>query len=313
MKTLTVSDFALSFGVDKNTFSNSCRQLILDTNFCYRYIKGKELESLLMRIITRIDEDQQVIGALDRKEVWEKGWQENLDEFNKSNFDEKMLVPKFIRSNNPIRYNQRYIFPEHPEFELNYVRVFRKWYLEHYFAKVENIYEFGCGTGFNLLAAAELFPKKKFFGSDFVQSSINLLNTIGKSKKISLSGALFDMINPNYDYHIQDNSGIFTFGSLEQLASKTDNMLNYLITQKPEICVHTEPALELYDPTNLSDYLAIKFQGKRGYTTGLIPKLKKLESEGKIELLKVKRLYVGSLYMEGYNLIVWKPLKKNGT
>jgi len=308
MKKLTVEDFARSFRTTEKTFSFSVRQFISETNFCYRDIKGEELESLILRILTRIDEDVQVIGAEERQEVWDKGWQENLDEFLDSDFDEEKLVPRFIRHNNPIRYNQGYIFPEQPEFELNYVKVFRQWYLEHYFANVENIYEYGCGTGFNLVAASKLFPEKKLFGSDFVQSSVDLVNAIGNAKNIPLQGGLFDMIQPNHDYQISKNSGIFTFGSLEQLASKTDNFLDYLINQKPEICVHSEPAIELYQPTNLSDYLAIKFQSKRGYTEGLIPKLKKLEDEGRIELIKVKRLFFGSLFMEGYNLIVWKPL-----
>lgn len=308
MKILTVTNFAKSFGTSKNTFSKSCCQLIDETNFRYREINGEELESLILRILIRIDDDRQKIGAEERQEIWDNGWQENLDEFRNSGFDEKKLIPKFIRHNNPIRYNQGYIFPEHPEFELNYVKVFRQWYLEQYFSDVENIYEFGCGTGFNLVAAAELFPDKKLYGSDFVQSSVDLINTIAKEKQINISGNLFDMINPNEDYHIKKNSGIFTFGSLEQLASKTDNMINYLICEKPDICIHTEPTIELYDSNNLSDYLAIKFQGKRGYTDGLLPKLQRMHDEGKVELMKVKRLNFGSLFMEGYNLIVWRPL-----
>ena len=308
MKSLTVSNFAKSFGVAEKTFSKSCRQIISDTNFQYHDINGVKLENLLLRILKRIDEDVQVIGAEERQDVWEKGWQENLDDFIDSDFDEEKLVPRFIRPNNPIRYNQNYILPEQQEFELNFVKVFRQWFLENYFANVENIYEYGCGTGFNLVAAGKLFPEKKLYGSDFVQSSVDLVNAIGKAKNIPLQGDLFDMIKPNYDYQISKNSGIFTFGSLEQLASKTDNFLDYMIKQKPDICVHSEPAIELYEPTNLSDYLAIKFQSKRGYTEGLIPKLKKLEGEGKIELIKVKRLYFGSLFMEGYNIIVWRPL-----
>ena len=59
----------------------------------------------------------------------------------------------------------------------------------------------------------------------------------------------------------------------------------------------------------LNDYLAIKFQGNRGYSAGLLPLLQRLEKQGKIELLKVKRLFFGSLYMEGYNTFVWKKVK----
>lgn len=70
-----------------------------------------------------------------------------------------------------------------------------------------------------------------------------------------------------------------------------------------------EPAIELYDKdNNLSDFLASKFQGNRDYTSGLIGKLEALEKEGKIKTLKIKRLYFGSFFMEGYNLMAWKSL-----
>ena len=60
--------------------------------------------------------------------------------------------------------------------------------------------------------------------------------------------------------------------------------------------------------SKLNDYLAIKFQGNRGYSAGLLPLLERLEKLGKIELIKVRRLFFGSLYMEGYNTFVWKKV-----
>ena len=181
--------------------------------------------------------------------------------------------------------------------------------MEKYFSNVENIYEFGCGTGFNLLRASEVFPEKNLYGSDFVQSSVDLVNEISKSKDLNLEGYLFDMLNPDYNYKILPNSGIFTFGALEQLASDLDPMLQYILKSKPSICLHTEPAVELYDTENcLEDYLAAKFQNQRGYSSGLINKLNKLSEDKKIELIQIKRLNFGSLFMEGYNLIVWRPI-----
>ena len=46
------------------------------------------------------------------------------------------------------------------EFELNFVKVYHRWFLENYFHPFDNIYEFGCGTGFNLVVASEIFPNK---------------------------------------------------------------------------------------------------------------------------------------------------------
>ena len=69
-----------------------------------------------------------------------------------------------------------------------------------------------------------------------------------------------------------------------------------------------EPTVELYDETNLVDHLAAKFHKKRGYTQGYLPRLKALEAEKKVEILKVKRTYFGSLFMEGFSFIIWRPV-----
>ena len=77
---------------------------------------------------------------------------------------------------------------------------------------------------------------------------------------------LFNMLQPQNDYNIPNNSGVFTFGALEQLASDLMPMIEFIIQKKPKICFHSEPMIELYeDKENLEDYLAYKFQNKRNY------------------------------------------------
>ena len=88
-----------------------------------------------------------------------------------------------------------------------------------------------------------------------------------------------------------------------------DKFIKYILEQPISLCIHVEPIIELYNENNLFDYLAIKFQGKRGYTKGLLPYLQKLESNKIIDILKIKRLYFGNLMMEGYNYIIWRPNK----
>jgi hypothetical protein len=59
------------------------------------------------------------------------------------------------------------------------------------------------------------------------------------------------------------------------------------------------------DPANEVDALAIAFMQKRGYTSGLLPWLL---NDPRVEVLHVERTGFGSLMIEGYNLIAWKPL-----
>ena len=158
MNNLGVTEFALHFGAEPQSFSEDCIALISSMDFRYTNIEGQELESLRLSILKRIDEDKQIIGAKDRTESWSKGWQENLDQFLANEDSLESLVPKFIRPNQAIRLNGEYILPIDSEFELNFVKVYRQWFLEEYFSDVDNIFEFGCGTGYILVAASEIFP-----------------------------------------------------------------------------------------------------------------------------------------------------------
>lgn len=304
---LKLDDFANSFGTDVDDIEKNCSKLINSIDFSYSIIGGDERCELILNILKRIDEDIQIVGDSKRNIVWNNGWKENLNEFIDSNYDLNKLIPKFIRSGRPVRYNKEYIRTANPNFELDYYRVFRQWLFKKYLYQYNNIYEFGCGTGFNLVALSQLYPEKRLYGLDFVHSSIDLVDKITEHYGYNMEGYLFDMISPNTKFVLKENSAIFTIGSIEQLAGKFENFIDYILRQPVSLCVHVEPTIELYDKNNLVDYLAIKFQGKRGYTKGLLPYLQKLESNKIIDILKVKRLYFGNVMMEGYNYIIWRP------
>lgn len=306
---ITLEDFARSFGTTADDIGEKCSDIINRTDFTYSIIEGAERDTLILNILKQIESDQQVIGAPERQQVWNKGWEENLNEFISSNYDLNKLVPKFIRYGQPLRFNRQYIQPSTPAFELNYFVVFRQWLFKTFFTSVSHIYEFGCGTGFNLVSIAQLYPDKRLYGLDFVPSSVDLINKIANHYKYNLSGHLFDMISPDLSFTLEKGSAVLTIGAIEQLASKFEAFLEYLIDQPVSLCVHVEPTIELYDENNLVDYLAIKFQGKRGYTRNFLPYLKSLEENKKVEILKVKRLFFGSFFMEGYNCIVWRVIK----
>ena len=306
---VTSEDFARSFGTTADDVYEKCSDIIDKKDFAYSIIEGAERDALLLNILKQIERDQQVIGAPERQQVWNKGWKENLNEFISSNYNLEKLIPKFIRYGQPVRFNGQYIQPYSPTFELDYFTVFRQWLFKTYFYSISHIYEFGCGTGFNLVALAQLYPDKRLFGLDFVSSSVDLLNKIAEQYRYNMSGHLFDMISPDSSFALEEDSAVLTIGAVEQLASKFEAFLEYLMEQPVSLCVHVEPTIELYDENNLVDYIAIKFQGKRGYTRNFLPYLKRLEEDRKVEILKIKRLFFGSLFMEGYNCIVWRDIR----
>lgn len=310
MKKLSIKDFAESFGVELDQIPSECKD-ILEFNgalFDYYFLEGAEKDTAILEAIKRIDNDTQIIGAPERTQIWEKGWNENLENFKKSNFDTDSLIPKFYREDVPLRWKQQFIKSPNARFEWDFYRVFRTWMFKTYLNEYENIYEFGCGSGHNLVALAEMYPGKKIYGMDFVPSTIELVDLIREKAHYNVHGKLFNMLEPDHDFKLEKSSAVITIGVIEQLASKFEKFIDFIMENKPEICIHMEPTIEVYDTDNLVDYLSYKFHKKRGYTMGLLPYIQKLHDEKQVELLKVKRMYFGNLNMEGYTLIIWKPL-----
>ena len=116
----------------------------------------------------------------------------------------------------------------------------------------------------------------------------------------------FDFFNPNNNVNIQDNSVVFTFAALEQIGDKHEKFVNFLIDKKPSICIHLEPITEVLDSNDKLQNLSIKYIQKRNYLSNFYSSLINLEKEQKIEIIDADRTTIGSYFIEGYSLIVWK-------
>ena len=274
----------------------------------YKDLSNLELKKILNKIIYKIHNDKQVIAAKSRKKIWHDGWNESLNLFKKQR-DINSLIPKYItkRENRYFRLKNKFIKTNNKNFEYDLLSLYRNWYYKKFFKKVDNIYEFGAGTGINLFEMFKIYPKKNYYGSDFVKSSVNLMKLMKKENNIKLKSFLFDISKPDRKIKIKKNSAVYTSGALEQLSGKIFNFLNYLIEQKPKIVLHSEPVLDFYKEDNLPDILGKLFHLKRGYTSNLFSLLKIFEKQEKIKIIKTVKSPFGSLMMEGYSLIVWKP------
>ena len=264
-------------------------------------IEGEERAALIAEINRRIDADTQIVGAAERTEVWERGWSEAAQKF-RNNPVEESLIPAFVRSGQPVRWKQEFWHPDENQNELTHIRYMQKW-IAAWLEDCGHIAEFGCGTGFNLVALAKMFPDKYFTGYDFAQSAVDLVHQVAWALNLKIDAKGFDMKYPVE--WMPDNSGVFTFGAIEQLAGDFKVFMEYLLINKPKIVVHVEPTIELYDPANEVDALAIRFHRKRGYTVGLLPWL---QNDPRVKMIHVERTGFGSLMMESYNLLVWRHI-----
>ena len=251
--------------------------------------------------------DFTLVGPLE-KWKWEKGWKENLHDFISTNYDLKALIPKYIKSFRPIRLDGKHVIPLDADFELNYPTAFLSWVFSKYLKEVDSIYEFGCGTGFNLILLAQMFPKKKLCGLDWIPASKKIIDLMAKKYNYSLKSRAFNMLKPDHSFRITKNSAIINVDSIEQLGTNFKPFADFVIKSSPAIVIDVNHFNELYDPNTLLDYLALKFEHKRGYANGYLTYLRQLESQNKIKIIKVHRSHVGTLYHDGFSYIVWKPL-----
>ena len=264
-----------------------------------RKIEGKERDDLILRILKRIESDTQIVGAPDRAEVWERGWAEVMAKF-RGNPIKESLIPAFIHQTQPVRWRQEFCTPTVDMNELDHVRYIQTL-LADFLKDCDPIAEFGCGTGYNLVALAECFPIKYFCGYDFAQSAVDLVHQAAWAMQLNINSEQYDMKHPRGV--LAEGTGVFTFGAIEQLAGEFKPFMEWLISQKPRIVIHVEPMIELLDENNLVDYLAIMFMKKRGYTSGLLPWL---QNDPRIEVFHVERTGFGSLMIEGYNIVCWR-------
>lgn len=308
---VTLKDFADLFEASAEEFSAECRRLVEDTDFYYQIIEGEEYSQIVLEVLKKIDSDQLPVSGKERKDDWEKGWSENLKGFIQHHHDISQLVPKYIQpiKNTIKRFNRNYIKPSDPNFELNFYTVYRHFIFKKYLSNFDSIYEFGCGTGYNLYIMSQLYPDKKLYGLDWAMASCDLVNKIGEAYNTNISGHLFDMFSPDDDFEINDNSAFITLNSMEQLGRDYEDFLKFIFKKSPSFVINSEPLVELYDPNDLLDYLAIKYHRKRGYLNNYLTRLRQLEAEGKLKVLETLRIYFGSLFHEGYSLVIWKPLQ----
>jgi hypothetical protein len=302
IKHVTAEDFEDSFGED---LSQAVREKIDSYEFAYRDLTSKEEDRLLIHIMEHISQPLVKAGS-HREEQWQTGWDENRKDFLRTENTES-LIPRYFGKFPYVRWKQKFIKPVNPNFEYQMAAVLQYWLFDKYFKKTNNIYEFGCGTGHNLLRTKSVNPDASICGLDWVPASQHIISLINSKFDQNFDSHRFNFFDIDYDFSLKENACAYTFAALEQVGESCNDFVEYLIRQNCDICVHIEPIAELLDPENsFIDYLSVKYFKKRGYLYGLYNTLKKYEKDGRIEIIQAQRSYIGSQYIDGYSVVAWR-------
>lgn len=305
IKTFGSDDFSKIIG---EPLVPKLRDRITNLDMQYVHLSQKERDVCIKTCIEfLLDQNIEKSGA-HRLNSWENGWGENLEAFKKTG--ESGLLPEYFKKDNIVRLNQEWIKPLKPGFDYHFLSIILDWLFEKYIVKAKSIYEFGCGTGHHLLRVREFNKDAKLYGLDWAKASQEIIKEMeAKGLLENAIGKNFDFFAPDKSFHLDENSVIYTVGALEQVGKDHGNFLDYLLENKPKICFHVEPIMELLDPNNLLDFISIEYFKKRNYLKNFLTKLRGLEKEGRVKIHDARRTFLGAnLYVDHYSVLVWSPL-----
>lgn len=276
----------------------------------YRELQPEEYEEAIKRTLDYLAGDVEPSGS-GYLSKWEAGWGENLAELRSVADPSEItdaLTPKFVRKNLPAKVQGRWVMPKTENFEMSWVSALRESLARTYFSDISALYEFGAGTGHNLLHFAELLPGVELRGFDWSTNSVELQNELARKAGIPLKGRFIDLFSPSEFRleHSPESSALITMGTVEQLGKNFKPCLDVILASRFKYVVHMETAYELYDPRNLVDYLSIKYLEKRDWAQGYFSELQRLERDGSVEIVEQARTF-GSFFHEGYTVTIWRP------
>jgi hypothetical protein len=297
-----------SFNQLEPNFSKFFLDKLTKEKLSYRMLSKQGQDTEIIKIIELLKNKELVRAGRDREGQWKDGWAENLEEFKQTKNIES-LVPKYFGKIPIVRLNQKFIQPITDNFEYKMLCLLQYWLFDKYLRDVDHIYEFGCGTGHNLLRAAEINPTAILGGFDWAESSQEILSLLYKQYANVRHWGRLDFFEPDYNIQIEKNSAVYTVAALEQVGDKHHEFIQFLLDKKPSICLHIEPIAELLEPdSNVLDYLSVQYFKKRNYLNGFLDSLHRLREEGKIEILREQRSGIGSYFIDGYSVVVWRPV-----
>jgi hypothetical protein len=304
VKRLTPDDFVAAFGEQPSDY---VAQRINAYDFRYRTLGPAERDYRLRQIIEMLYHRELPRSGEARLSQWETGWGVHIDQIDR-NFDPASIIPGYFGKHEVVRWRQDLIAPLDRRFEHRSFSVIQDWLFDKYLRDAKTIYEFGCGTGHNLFRARAVNPHADLWGLDWAVASQKILaklKQVGVDDK--LHGHRFDFFAPDEDFKLAPGSVAYTVTSLEQTGERFQPFIEYLLKNRPSLCIHIEPIAELLDESNLVDFLSIAYFKRRNYLSGLLGYLRALEKDGRINIHMARRTMIGSLFVDGFSVVIWSP------
>ncbi len=275
-------------------------------DFILNRVDGEQRDSLILQIINRIYHTPLKESGAHRLPEWERGWSENLDKLLQSE-DPSALIPGYFSTNSICRVGSDLYQANSPTVEPALLRAVQIDLLKHFSPEASHVYEFGCGSGNNLRNIRDAIPGAKITGLDWATSSQEIISKMSEKGLLDrVMGKNFNFFEPDYSFDLEPNSTVLTCAALEQIGDKWGVFLQYLIDKSPRLIINIEPISELLNSNNLLDSLSAEYGRRRNYLKGYYDGLLDLQKEKKINILHSSQSRLGSMYINGYSIVVWE-------
>lgn len=280
----------------------------------HRAATTEERDKAVLDMVNAVYNDELPMAGPTRHPIWEKGWGENLADFDPSKAGLEIAKPRYHSKYPVVRWKGDLYIPLSRDYEYNMLALIGDWAFDRWLRDYTWIGEFGCGTGHNMFRLREVCPGARLVGFDWAESAVKFINLQAQAgaygNPSTTHAERFDYFAPNPSLYVPDRGAAFvTVASLEQTGSQWNSWLDWALSYTPGICVHIEPIREVLNPDVLLDHLSLEYFCKRNYLRGFLSNLYLLQSQNKVKVHEVVRTRIGSKFIEGYTVVVWSPCR----
>ena len=239
---------------------------------------------------------------------WQDDWFSVLQNLQTNNDNVKSIIrPKWFRESAFVNIQNCLSLTETPYVDWEYQLITRQMLFYTHLRDIENICEFGSGSGTNFYLINEILQNKNFILSDISVTSLKIIEEL--KRKLNRNNLIYSNIDIEQDIDLQlpDNTAVITTSVLEQIGDNYKNFINFILKEKPQIVINVEPIVELLDSKNGFDNVMNLYCEKRKYLAGYLTELEKLEKQKKIKIIMKKRTMVSGTFIEN-SVLIWKVL-----
>ena len=239
---------------------------------------------------------------------WQDDWFSVLQNLRTNDDNVKSIIrPKWFRESAFVNIQNCLSLTETSYVDWEYQLITRQMLFYTHLKDIENICEFGSGSGANFYLINEILQDKNFILSDISVTSLKIIEEL--KRKLNRNNLTYSNIDIEQDIDLQlpDNTAVITTSVLEQIGDNYKNFINFILKEKPQIVINVEPIVELLDSKNGFDNVMNLYCEKRKYLAGYLTELEKLEKQKKIKIIMKKRTMVSGTFIEN-SVLIWKVL-----